>query len=197
MPRAQGEVLSSAQFHVPGLPWMKVTIRHSEPEDFQALREIFAQPGATAGTLQMPYPSADMWKKRLSDRPKGLYSLVACVDHDIVGSLTLFHESRSPRRLHAGELGMAVHDRWQGKGVGGELMAAAVDLADNWLNLVRLELTVYTDNDRAVRLYRKWNFNIEGTLEKYAFRDGRFVDAFCMARIRDTAGSATATTKES
>ena len=176
---------------------VKIDVRHIEPGDFQALREIHAQPKAIWGTLQMPFPSAEAWRKRVTDPPAGLYSLVACVDSGIVGSLTLWQETRSPRRRHAGGLGMAVHDRWQGKGVGGELMAAAVDLADNWLNLVRLELTVYTDNDRAVRLYRKWNFNIEGTLEKYAFRDGRFVDAFCMARIRDTAGSATATTKES
>ena len=164
---------------------MKISIRHSEPEDYQALREIFAQPNATAGTLQMPFPSAEMWKQRLADRPKGVYSLVACLDGDIVGNLTLVHQVRSPRRQHAGELGMAVHDRWQGKGVGGALMAEAIDLADNWLNLTRIELSVFTDNERAIRLYRHWGFATEGTMKKYAFRDGEFVDALVMARIRD------------
>jgi putative acetyltransferase len=138
-----------------------------------------------AGTLQMPYPSEELWKKRLADRPKGMYSLVACVNGDVVGNLTLFHRAASPRRQHAGELGMGVHDRWQGKGVGGALMAAAVDLADNWLNLVRLELTVYTDNQPAIHLYEKWGFQREGTMAKYAFCDGGFVDALMMARIRD------------
>jgi putative acetyltransferase len=164
---------------------MKVSIRHSEPEDFEALREIFAQPKAMAGTLQMPYPSEEMWKKRLSDVPKGMYSLVACVNGDVVGNLTLFQRAGWPRRQHAGELGMAVHDRWQNKGVGGELMAAAIHLADNWLNLVRLELTVYTDNQAAIHLYEKWGFQREGTMTKYAFRDGSFADALMMARIRD------------
>ncbi len=164
---------------------MKVSIRRSEPEDFRALREIFAQPSVMAGTLQMPYPSEEMWKKRLSEVPKGMYSLVACVNGDVVGNLTLFHRADSPRRQHAGELGMGVHDRWQGKGVGGELMAAAIDLADNWLNLVRLELCVYTDNESAIRLYERWGFQREGTMAKYAFRDGGFADALMMARIRD------------
>jgi putative acetyltransferase len=41
---------------------------------------------------------------------------------------------------------MAVRDDWQGKGVGTALMEAALDLADNWLNLTRIELTVYVDN---------------------------------------------------
>ena len=63
-------------------------------------------------------------------------------------------------------------------------MQAAVDLADNWLNLSRLELEVYTDNEPAIRLYRKFGFAVEGTLVRFAFRDGRYVDAFAMARLR-------------
>jgi GNAT superfamily N-acetyltransferase len=47
---------------------------------------------------------------------------------------------------HVGSIGMAVRDDWQGKGVGTALMEAALDLADNWLNLTRIELRVYTNN---------------------------------------------------
>ena len=61
--------------------------------------------------------------------------------------------------------------------------SAALDLADNWLNFVRLELTVYTDNAVALALYRKFGFEVEGTLKSYAFRNGRFIDAYTMARI--------------
>src|SRR5215216_6062734 len=49
-----------------------------------------------------------------------------------------------------GNIGMAVHDDWQGKGIGTALMEAALDLADNWLNLTRIELRVYTDNAAGV-----------------------------------------------
>jgi L-phenylalanine/L-methionine N-acetyltransferase len=45
-------------------------------------------------------------------------------------------------------------------------------------------LEVYTDNEPAVRLYKKFGFSVEGTLRRYAFRDGRFVDAYMMARLR-------------
>jgi L-phenylalanine/L-methionine N-acetyltransferase len=79
---------------------------------------------------------------------------------------------------------MAVHDDFQGRGVGSALMAAMLDLADNWLNLRRIELEVYADNAPAVRLYEKFGFAIEGTLRDFAFRDGEYVDAYLMARVR-------------
>jgi L-phenylalanine/L-methionine N-acetyltransferase len=80
---------------------------------------------------------------------------------------------------------MAVRDDWQGKGVGTALIEAALDLADNWLNLTRIELGVYTDNAAAVALYKKFGFEIEGTHHRFAFRGGRYVDAYSMARLRD------------
>jgi len=88
---------------------------------------------------------------------------------------------------HAGYIGMSVRDDWHGKGVGTALMRAIVDLADNWIGYRRLELTVYTDNAAALALYRKFGFDVEGTLRDYSYRDGRYVDAYTMARLR-TAG---------
>lgn len=164
---------------------MDIEIRHAVPDDYRAVQQIHAQPGVIHGTLQLPFPSAELWKRRLADKPDALYSLVACAKGEVVGLLGLWIDTRSPRRRHVAGLGMAVHDRWQGKGIGGALMRAGIDLADNWLNLIRLELFVFTDNDRAVRLYRRFGFEVEGTLARYAYRAGRFDDAYLMARIRD------------
>ncbi len=163
---------------------MEIKIRHAEPEDYRALQEVYAQPKAFRGTLQLPFPSVEMWRKRLVEKPKGLYMLVACVDNEIVGSLGLSIVSNSPRRRHVGELWMAVHDKWQGKGVGTSLMAVAVDLADQWLNIERLELTVYTDNEPAITLYKNFGFKIEGTHQNFAFCEGEYIDAHSMARIK-------------
>jgi putative acetyltransferase len=89
-----------------------------------------------------------------------------------------------PRRRHVGAIGMSVHEGWQGRGVGTALMRASVGLADDWLNLTRLELEVYTDNEPAIRLYERFGFEREGTLRQHAFRDGRYVDSYVMARLR-------------
>ncbi len=61
-------------------------------------------------------------------------------------------------------------------------MRAAVDLAGWRLNLERLELEGYIDNEPAVRLYTKYGFVIEGKLAQLAYRDGQYVDAYAMGR---------------
>ena len=134
--------------------------------------------------MQSPFSSIEQWRKRLAEPPEGLVSLVACVDSEVVGQLSLQTFPTRPRRRHVGHIGMAVRDDWQGKGAGTALMQAAIDLADKWLNLTRLELEVYTDNEPAIRLYEKFGFTIEGTLAQHSFRDGRYVDSHLMALLR-------------
>jgi L-phenylalanine/L-methionine N-acetyltransferase len=163
-------------------------IRRAEPDDCSAIHEIYTNPKAFAGTLQLPYPSVELWRKRLAATDDGTYNLVAVVGDRAVGMLGVHTFPNRPRRRHAGAIGVGVHDDWQGKGIGTALVRAGVDMADNWLNLTRLELEVYTDNEPAVRLYERHGFEREGTLRQYAFREGRYVDAYLMARLRPTAG---------
>lgn len=68
-------------------------------------------------------------------------------------------------------------------------MAALTNLADDWLNLTRLELEVFTDNQAAIHLYEYAGFETEGRLRQYAFRQGRFADVLNMARIKRSEGA--------
>ena len=87
------------------------------------------------------------------------------------------------RRRHAMVLGISVAPGAQRSGVGTALMHAMCDYADNWMGVLRLELSVYVDNAPAIALYHKFGFVTEGRFRGYAMRDGEYVDAFAMARI--------------
>ena len=51
--------------------------------------------------------------------------------------------------------------------------------------LIRLELTVFTDNERAIHLYESMGFQREGIRRKAAVRNGVYMDELAMARIRE------------
>lgn len=161
----------------------EILIRAAEPADAEALHELFACPGVIANTLQLPWRSLEFSRERLAQSDANSHRLVAVMDGRVVGSLGL-HIQVNPRRRDCASIGMAVHDAFQNRGVGTALMAAVVELADNWLGLRRLELSVYTDNAPAIHLYQKFGFRIEGTAHQFALRAGGYVDAHHMARLR-------------
>jgi putative acetyltransferase len=164
-------------------PATAIVVRRAEAGDSDAIWRIYQDESAYSGTLQSPCPSREEWRRRLAEPVEGDFILVACMGADVVGNAGL-HRFKQPRRQHAMHLGLAVREDFQGLGVGSALMKAMVDLADGWLNVTRLELTVYADNARALALYRKFGFAVEGTHKGYALRDGRYVDAHSMARTR-------------
>jgi putative acetyltransferase len=59
----------------------------------------------------------------------------------------------------------------------------AVELADNWLNVHRIEIDAFVDNHAALSLYKKFGFVIEGEAIDSAFRQGEYVNTYFLARI--------------
>lgn len=139
-----------------------------------------------SGLLQLPHATEAQWRKRIEEMPVGPTTaelfIVAERGGRVVGNAGV-HPFGHVRRNHSAAIGLAVARDAQGQGVGTALMAALIDWADQWARLLRLELTVYSDNGAAIALYRKFGFVHEGTHRAYALRDGVYVDALCMARL--------------
>ncbi|WP_312240501.1 GNAT family N-acetyltransferase [Pantoea sp.] len=160
----------------------QIVIRHVTPEDANALHRIYSQPDTQANTLHLPLPPMALWQERLNNLRPGVHSLVACIDEKVVGQLTL-EVNAVIRRRHSATFGMGVDQDYRQRGVGKALIAAMIDLCDNWLQVTRIELTVFADNDAAVALYRQFGFEIEGTARRYAMRNGEMIDTHYMARL--------------
>lgn len=165
---------------------MTILIRRANPRDAAAYARFMSHPEIYPGLMQLPFTDEDIWRARLTDTcapGKTDLPLAAEVHGEVVGSAGLHPVSAALRRRHAMTLGISVASEAQGRGVGSALMAAMCDYADNWVGALRLELTVYTDNERAIGLYRKFGFEIEGTFRGYAMRNGEFADVYSMARF--------------
>lgn len=162
-----------------------ITVRRSSPQDAAALAALHGDPEVLPNLLQVPFTNEDIWRQRLLDGQAAgqqNLSLVAELGGRVVGSAGLQLHERL-RRRHTAGLGIAVARQAQGQGVGTALMQAVVDWADHWAHLLRLELSVFTDNQRAIRLYERFGFVREGEHRGYALRSGRYVDTYSMARL--------------
>jgi putative acetyltransferase len=62
-------------------------------------------------------------------------------------------------------------------------MQALCDYADGWAQILRIELTVFADNQRAIALYESCGFRREGLHRGFALRHGRYEDVLTMARL--------------
>jgi ribosomal protein S18 acetylase RimI-like enzyme len=83
---------------------------------------------------------------------------------------------------HSGLLGMGVLDGYREQGIGKALMTATLDAAKA-AGLTRVELTVREHNQRALKLYEKMGFVIEGVKRRGVRLDGQYEDLICMAKL--------------
>ena len=86
-------------------------------------------------------------------------------------------------RAHIGVLGIALLPEARGRGLGAQLLQAAID--KSWsCGLTRIELAVRADNLNAKALYERLGFEHEGLARRASLIDGIYHDAFRMALLR-------------
>ncbi len=90
--------------------------------------------------------------------------LVGKLDNNIISQLFL-QRSDKARLWHFGEINITVSKEHWGKSIGRHMLAAAIEWALN-NNISKLQLQVRTDNTRAISLYQKLGFVIEGKITR-------------------------------
>jgi putative acetyltransferase len=164
-----------------------LTIRPLHPDDGEELYQMLRHPAVSHSTLQLPSQEVGLWEQRARETRPTLHRLVATTEGRMVGNITL-HQPLNPRLWHAAGLGMSVHPNYWGRSIGGALLEAALDLADNWLNLKRVQLQVHVDNPAAIHLYEKFGFEIEGRCRFHTYGSGGWIDSYFMGRLRTRPG---------
>ena len=162
------------------------SIRRRENGDSQALYELFNQPLCAQGMVSDTFASPAHFQSWIDSAGANKVDIVATQDTAVVGFAALFLGTAN--RRHVGSLGLFVRDEFHGRGIGGLLMRAILATADRMTDLRRLELTVTCENHRAIDLYRRFGFQIEGRHDCFAYRKDNFVDVYTMACITKSTG---------
>lgn len=173
----------SAAVSVAAAPASVITVRRPRVSDAPAVASYMAHAEVFGNLLQLPHPSEEVWTERLKNPPPESFSLAVEVGGQLAGLAGLFPDSGGLRRKHCLHLGISVAVPYQGVGAGNALMVELLNYADNWANCLRVELEVFTDNAKAIALYQKHGFVIEGTKRADSLRNGRYVNSHVMGRL--------------
>lgn len=111
----------------------------------------------------------------------GVQMLAINAKNDVVGWCDIVRDQREGY-THRCTMGMGLLPDYRGQRLGEKLLRTTIDAAVK-MGIERIELEVYPSNERAIRLYEKLGFRIEGTKHKARKIDGKYEDDRFMALI--------------
>ncbi|WP_210607958.1 GNAT family N-acetyltransferase [Priestia flexa] len=159
-----------------------IKIRPVHPSDAEAVHEIRIQPSVARHTLAIPSERVKSSKDFMESISQDAHLMVATVEDKLVGIAGL--HIKPGKQRHIAVLGISIHEKYHGKGIGGALIDSLLDIADNYLGLIRIEIEVNVSNEKAMKLYKKKGFQVEGQLKKAHFYAGEYHDVFIMGRVK-------------
>lgn len=110
------------------------------------------------------------------------YFVVAEYEGQIIGNLN-FTAGTKPRVSHIGEFGVSVRKEFWGNKIAYELINGLIEWARNGGKITKINLQVREDNDKAIQLYKKFGFEIEGLIKRSFLINGTYYNAYHMGKI--------------
>ncbi len=125
-------------------------IRPVELKDARDINSLRRRPSVAENLMALPSETIVQNEEFITKHLSSLHDHLFCAEYTRNGQsrvigLAGLHLSRIVRQRHSASLGIMVHDDFHRQGIGAKLMATLIDLADNWLMLKRVDLTVYPD----------------------------------------------------
>jgi RimJ/RimL family protein N-acetyltransferase len=167
---------------------MTIIIRTVVPDDAEAVTALFA--AVDRETTFLLYEPGERtqgpaeWRQRIEEIRSGGHSeMFVAADEagELVGILVVLGNPRQ-RLKHSASLVVAVRQAYAGQGIATRLFAAMEEWARG-RGLHRIYLQCQASNHRAVALYHRLGFFVEG-LHRHAVRvDGAWVDDYTMAKL--------------
>lgn len=118
------------------------------------------------------------------DASKGEYIFVVedLATRSFIGTVGVFQTNWLSRST---TIGISLHSDWQSQGFGTEIMHTLLQFVFEQMNIRKVKLNVMDFNHRAIRLYEKLGFEVEGTLKQEVFRNNSYHDVIIMALFKE------------
>jgi L-amino acid N-acyltransferase YncA len=164
---------------------MDITIDAMRPDDWPAVRAIFAEGIATGqATFETEAPEFAAWDAGHLAAPR----LVARCDAALVGWAALSPVSQRGCYSGVAEVSIYITKGARGRGVGTRLLEALVADAEA-RGLWMLQAAVFPENEASVLLHLRSGFRVVGRRERIARLDGLWRDTLLMERRSLTVGT--------
>jgi ribosomal protein S18 acetylase RimI-like enzyme len=155
-----------------------VPITQDHIEGFHRALDFVAREGRYLAFVEGP-PLENTRAFVLDHIQRGHPQFVAVSAGEVVGWCDVTPKER-PIYAHGGVLGIGLLPRFRGRGIGTNLIRSTL-AATRTIGLHRVELTVRQNNTRAIELYKKVGFRVEGLQRDAVQIDGVYENVVCMA----------------
>ena len=157
---------------------MSVEVRDLRPENWAEVARIYAEGIETGNaTFETEVPSWEAWDA--AHLPE--HRFVAERDARVAGWIALLPVS--PRACYAGvaEISAYVGEEARGQGVGGELLATAIESSER-AGIWTLQTGVFPENAPSLGLLQRFGFRVLGTQERIGRLHGVWRDVVLLER---------------
>ncbi|NGQ94437.1 GNAT family N-acetyltransferase [Brevibacillus sp. SYP-B805] len=180
-------IINKREFCVNGISY---TIRSAMEKDAKELSELRVQiDGETEnldrekGEAFIDIPAFERMIKMDAEKPRNLF-LVAVV-HDRIVGFSRCEGIYLNRFSHKVEFGVCVLKDYWGYGIGKNLLKESVSWADS-NGIKKMTLSVLETNEKAINLYKRFGFEIEGILKNdRKLADGKYYNTIMMGRFHE------------
>lgn len=163
----------------------EVVYRAAQEGDAQEMVDFYNRAGGETTFLSFvedEYPmnaqELGAYIEKIKTQPNATM-LLATAEDKIVGIGGIRSETKIKSR-HCGELGIVVAKAYQGQGIGSEIIQRLLDWCRGNGVTTKVQLDTRKDNEKAVALYQRFGFVIEGDLKNAALVDGQYRDVYIM-----------------
>lgn len=109
--------------------------------------------------------------------------MLLAMDGDVIAGIATINSSHKIKARHEGELGIVVAKKYQGQGIGTELIQRLIDWARGNGVTTRIRLDTRADNTSAASLYMKFGFVVEGCCRNSTLLNGKYYDLYIMGMM--------------